>query len=300
MLRADENTRRRMIVLFAVLGLFLGGTMLGGIAQRLGLTQKEEPPLSLAEIKAQHERIVQEARERRAFAQEMTALGQKERWEEAASTATKRLDRRHGDPFLLALRGEARFWAGQRSEAAHDFADVLQTGDPVSQADLLVLQGDTNGYRRVCEQTLAKTEVDTASALDSNNAAWVTSLGPDGLADYAPAVRLAEKGVAGARPEEKATYLNTLGGVLYRAGRDAEAIKVLEQTERLESEPFNWAFLALAHSRLGHAGDAKKWRDRLHQRLLETFATNQQQQSRHELLFLWAEVAQTVLTSHAK
>ena len=64
----------------------------------------------------------------------------------------------------------------------------------------------------------------------------------------------------------KADYLNTLGAALYRAGRFDEAIRRLEEAIRLrggDGLPQDWAFLAMAHHRLGHRDEARRWLDRL-------------------------------------
>jgi hypothetical protein len=60
--------------------------------------------------------------------------------------------------------------------------------------------------------------------------------------------------------------VTTLGAALYRAGRPAEAIGRLEEEIRArgdQSGPRDWAFLALAHHRLGHRAEARRWLDRL-------------------------------------
>jgi hypothetical protein len=53
-----------------------------------------------------------------------------------------------------------------------------------------------------------------------------------------------------------------LGRALYRAWRYEEAVKRLEKhaTDQNRAEsPYYWIFLALAHQRLGHAGEAQTW-----------------------------------------
>jgi hypothetical protein len=60
--------------------------------------------------------------------------------------------------------------------------------------------------------------------------------------------------------------LNTLGAALYRAGRFEEAIRRLNEgakTRGDEGVPKGFAFLAMAHHRLGHQDDAKHWLDKL-------------------------------------
>jgi hypothetical protein len=60
--------------------------------------------------------------------------------------------------------------------------------------------------------------------------------------------------------------LTTLGAALYRAGRFEEAIRRLNegfQTRGSGSLPRGFAFLALAHHRLGHRDEAQRWLDKL-------------------------------------
>jgi tetratricopeptide (TPR) repeat protein len=59
--------------------------------------------------------------------------------------------------------------------------------------------------------------------------------------------------------------LNTLGVVHYRAGRYEEAIAALQQSLAAANglfDAYNQFFLAMAHGRLGHHDDARKWYDR--------------------------------------
>ena len=64
----------------------------------------------------------------------------------------------------------------------------------------------------------------------------------------------------------KADAVTTLGAALYRAGRYDQAIGRLEEAVRARGaagSPRDWAFLALAHHRLQHHAEAKRWLERL-------------------------------------
>src|SRR5207247_438844 len=66
------------------------------------------------------------------------------------------------------------------------------------------------------------------------------------------------------RPES-ASYRNTLGTVLYRAGHFEEAIRRLREGMAIGGQgggPLDWFALAMAHQRLGHPGEARRWLDR--------------------------------------
>ena len=82
-------------------------------------------------------------------------------------------------------------------------------------------------------------------------------------------VRLAELAVNGAPEPLKGAILNTLGAALYRAGRFAEAVRRLEegiQQSKGVSREADWVFLAMAHHRLGHHDEARRWLDRFRDR----------------------------------
>jgi hypothetical protein len=60
--------------------------------------------------------------------------------------------------------------------------------------------------------------------------------------------------------------LNTLGAALYRAGRLEEAVQRLSEAVRTsggDGTYADWLFLALAHQRLGHGEEARRWLDQV-------------------------------------
>src|SRR5262249_24109214 len=72
-----------------------------------------------------------------------------------------------------------------------------------------------------------------------------------------------------ATESQKADLLNTLGAALYRAGRFAEAQRRLDegnQKRKGKSLEVDWVFLAMAHHRLGHHDEARRWLDRFRDR----------------------------------
>jgi tetratricopeptide (TPR) repeat protein len=95
-------------------------------------------------------------------------------------------------------------------------------------------------------------------------------LAPNAVEDLGQAVNLAEQGAG--RDDKNDQYLNTLGAVLYRAGRFDEAVRQLsaltstwEQGRKLStgtSPGYTWFFLAMAHHQLGQADEAKSWFDK--------------------------------------
>jgi tetratricopeptide (TPR) repeat protein len=90
--------------------------------------------------------------------------------------------------------------------------------------------------------------------------AWSSVMAMSEEPDLSEMVRLAELAVNGA-PEDAAA-LNTLGAALYRAGRFAEAVRRLDggiRKNRGQNIEAEWVFLAMAHHRLGHRNEARRW-----------------------------------------
>jgi tetratricopeptide (TPR) repeat protein len=100
-------------------------------------------------------------------------------------------------------------------------------------------------------------------AASCNNRAWELANGPVLRRDLDRAVALVRRAVD-LTPGE-AIYLNTLGVVLYRAGRYDEAIATLERSLGAgggQTDAFDLFFLAMAHHRLGHLAEARTAYDR--------------------------------------
>src|SRR5262249_32304341 len=103
-----------------------------------------------------------------------------------------------------------------------------------------------------------------------NTAAWMWSRVPNGRPEDAPlAIRQAETACKIAPAAEQANCHNTLGAVLYRAGKYEEASAALHRA--LEFRPAaerdkayeDFAFLALVCHRLGRTDEARDYRTRL-------------------------------------
>jgi hypothetical protein len=94
-----------------------------------------------------------------------------------------------------------------------------------------------------------------------NNLAWRKVMRGQSPEVYAVALRQAE---ACCRIEpDNALYINTLGVLQYRIGRDEDAVANLSRSDRMNAaskigqKPSDVAFLAMAHYRLGHRDQAK-------------------------------------------
>jgi hypothetical protein len=115
----------------------------------------------------------------------------------------------------------------------------------------------------------------TINPRTANQVARACASGLEAATDPGVPVRLAEAAVQGANESLKVDALSTLGAALYRAGRCDEALRRLEEGNRLRGEeglPTAWPFLAMAHHRLGHHDEARRWLDRLRARQSSTDA----------------------------
>jgi WD40 repeat protein/serine/threonine protein kinase/tetratricopeptide (TPR) repeat protein len=173
-------------------------------------------------------------------------------------------------PVLRCNRAVACIKAGHWDKAAVDYAKAVE----LKPDDILLryycaltrlAAEDVEGYREACAELVEQfAETDDLNA--AQFAAWTCVLAPDAVSEFTRPVQLAEK-VVEKNPEDP-SYLETLGGVLYRAERLEEAIQRLTEADRLaaaadrtpkSSPPYTWFFLAMAHQRRGQDEEAKKW-----------------------------------------
>ena len=124
--------------------------------------------------------------------------------------------------------------------------------------------GDQADLRIDLEDLLSQS-VRVTSDQDANNVAWTCSLGPHSVADREAPVRLAELALARGAEVDKPGYCCTLGATLYRADRYEESIRRFQegmQKRGGDGDPQEWAFLAMAHHRLGQHDLARSWLER--------------------------------------
>jgi serine/threonine protein kinase/tetratricopeptide (TPR) repeat protein/WD40 repeat protein len=116
-------------------------------------------------------------------------------------------------------------------------------------------------------------ELAPASALVHNDLSWLLATCPDPKErDVARAVELARRAVE--LQEQVGNVWNTLGVAHYRAGNWKAAVEALDRSRALRQggDAFDFFFLAMAHWRLGHKEEARKW----HQQAVEWVKQNQE------------------------
>jgi WD40 repeat protein len=196
-------------------------------------------------------------------------------WEAAVVHLDRLVQASPGVEALKLRRGIAHAFLEHWREAAADFnVRQLQTSGLPDHIlwywTALVHQaaGNRDGYREACAGMLrlfgAEGKDNETPAEARHFTAWACALVPDALDDLAPALALAERDRAGQPKDPMA--VQTLGALLYRAGRFEEAVATLGEAEKLPegaktSLTYARYFLAMAHHRLGHGDEARRFLD---------------------------------------
>ena len=126
-----------------------------------------------------------------------------------------------------------------------------------SRATLLVHMGDWIGYHRLCRRLVEHR--DNSSLISVLSLAEVCAAGPIPTDVAEQAVARVEAIVDRVRESHKRFVVNLQGALLYRAGRPADAIHVLEDAMKSggQGSAEYLAFLAMAEQALGHTAAAR-------------------------------------------
>jgi tetratricopeptide (TPR) repeat protein len=185
-------------------------------------------------------------------------------WFGVAFHVSRLIEAQPGAWQLHHRRAVAEMELARWPAADRDFTRSIELGATdwnvwFAQALSRLRLGDSDAYRRSCAAMLERFGK-TAHLGIADHTAWICALAPAAVADLDQPLRLAEKIVA-AEPQN-AAYCNTLGALLYRAGRFLPAVERLNNAIRLrdgKGTPEDWLFLAMAHHRLGHKEEARAW-----------------------------------------
>jgi serine/threonine protein kinase/tetratricopeptide (TPR) repeat protein len=163
--------------------------------------------------------------------------------------------------------------------------------------------GDQAGYRaacaRMCEHLGAASDTYARYWL-----AWTCSIGPEAVTDWSVPLGYAQDLLE--KEPKNIGYLTSLGSVLFRAGRFEEAAARLAKANAAYqsgngdggSPLYPQIFLAMAHHKLGHAEEARRWlaeaRSRIEKEPLEKMPWNR----RATVELLLAEAEQMIVPGH--
>ena len=205
------------------------------------------------------------------------------RWDAALLLYDKLIEWTPEKPNLWKERAEVYLSKGDHDKALADFSEAIALGingyRPWYEFALFHLAaGNVAGYPEACRSMIEQFgETDDPTA--ANFVAWTCALAPDAIDDYEPVLACATKAIE-ARPDSD-QFLNTLGAILYRAGRHGEAIERLMELDRrqetadgaVQSSPaYTWYFLAMAHQKAGNVEQAREYLNKANQSTDEEFA----------------------------
>jgi WD40 repeat protein/tetratricopeptide (TPR) repeat protein len=212
-----------------------------------------------------------EGRDPVAWRSRAEALALVGRHEEAEAAFTRVLELNEMDVDAWYERGAARARGNRFAEAAEDFGRAAELAPQElrhnsSRAATYLLMGDKARYGQLCRDALDRLTKEATSS-DVNTVVWLCALAPDAVSDWTAVLRRAEQMVADV-PND-ANLKDTLGALLFRAGKYAEAVRVLEATVRADKEDAMTTtplFLAMAYQRLNRPEDARGWLDEARRR----------------------------------
>jgi tetratricopeptide (TPR) repeat protein len=164
-----------------------------------------------------------------------------------------------------AREERARYYLGrlEPERAAANYSEAISL-DPenfsfrLGQFVTLLASGNRHALRQAGREVFHGQS--SVPHLPDNCRAILCALAPEGIFDKEVPMSLAGLGLGGF-PEY---HINSLGAVLYRAGRFEQSIRCLENGIKLRNgdEPTDWPFMAMAHHRLGHREEALRWINR--------------------------------------
>jgi WD40 repeat protein/Tfp pilus assembly protein PilF len=191
--------------------------------------------------------------------------------EQTVEQMTRALEANPNDVQAHHQRGHALAHLNRFEEATADFTAALKSSP--NDAHLLVSRGHAEAALDRFDAAIADAEAALRQEPDPanreglshlfNDLAWRLATGLAPIRDPARAVDLARRAVDLAPGH--ASYLNTLGVALYRAGRHDEAVPVLERSlaaGKGQSDAFDLLFLAMARQKLGRTARARADFDR--------------------------------------
>jgi WD40 repeat protein/serine/threonine protein kinase/tetratricopeptide (TPR) repeat protein len=210
------------------------------------------------------------------------ARAELKQWDQAIADYSRAIELTEEDGYTYTNygpRGDAYAVQRQWDKAAADYARAVQgwpdgniLGLWYPHALLRLTVGDAKGYRQACRKLLegAGGSVEPAQSFIAGRVVWACVVAPDALDDYAPLLILAEKAVTLDRHNYPCA--RALGGALLRAGRLEPAVKQLQKALSLQPGATSASLLlAMAHHRLGHADDARRWLDKAVQKIEQVF-----------------------------
>ncbi len=235
------------------------------IRLREGIERSEES--KKARWQALGERPREPEREESAWArylrwQALLARGESD---QVLKEITQAIEKHKVEPWYWQVRGHAYALRKQWDRAAEDFRQAVQRNrDDLGAWDgylhLCLQQEDSKGYRQGCADMLE--HFDKTGKGDANWLAWLCVLAPGNASDFNKPLSLTQD--AAFRTKNWET-LDTLGAVLFRAGRYKDSAARLEEAITRHGQGGSagtWLFLAMTRQHLGEKEAAKTCLDK--------------------------------------
>jgi tetratricopeptide (TPR) repeat protein len=228
------------------------------------------------------------------------------RWDEAEASYAEAV---HAHPLRTAVwsaRGRFYVLRAQPERAIANFVEATQLRPDDFELRkhhclVLLAAGDRIALKNTLADLLDRFN-DRANHDEAIRVCWICSLAPDAVTNVVEPLRRARRAMQGIAVEvTKPFALRTLGAGLYRAGQIEEAIRRFEEGIQLRDGmglPEDWAFLAMAHHRMGHHDEARRWLDRLREhrtRDPDTFWSPSQGWAELEIRLLRSEAEAVIL-----
>jgi Tol biopolymer transport system component/tetratricopeptide (TPR) repeat protein len=176
------------------------------------------------------------------------------------------------EPELLIRRARIQADLGEWQQAAADCTRAIALGSEDVTAwrmlfEMQVLLGDAAGYRKTYREMVAR----FGNSKDGRGGGWIVPitgvLAPLDRNDAAWLVRWVQRWLV----EDPFSPMDIwLGPALYRAGEFEAAIRRMNETLTAkartplgrDNNEIEFLFLAMAHHRLGHTGEARQWQEK--------------------------------------
>ena len=201
-------------------------------------------------------------------------------WEQCAADLSRAIALGGAEPALWLGRAHAEAELGRWEGAETDIATAIERGIAAVEGNyyrslVALARSRPVDFKAACA-AIVKVAIQRDNPDAFNYAAWTCALAPGSDDDLKQALQLMQRAVE--LSPEAWEYRNTFGAILYRAGQHKAAIEQLTESMRIQDEQasaletteeaaasrtaFDWLFLAMAHQRLGHHNEARKWLNR--------------------------------------
>jgi tetratricopeptide (TPR) repeat protein len=225
----------------------------------------DQPAPAAGEAQADYLRLLLEGVPRAVFGfeQQGSLYRRQHQWDKAIPEYDKAIDRNPKDAFAWHNRAHAYAVLAQWDKAAADSAKAVELQPEKAEwwlklASYELLAGHTPAYRTACERMLERFG-QTKNPIIARRIALRCVLSPQAVKDEQLVLQLAEQSVA-KTPNDQLSVI-TLGAALYRAGQFEAAVHHCGPIAETRN-PLAWLVLAMAHHRLGHTEEARRWLDK--------------------------------------